>query len=320
MPYEYMKTVARYYDATSTGIPGDVAYFTDLARGCGGPVLELGCGTGRITAPIAEAGVPIVGLDLSPDMLAVARRRLAALPEDVRNRVTLVEGDMRNPDLEQRCPLIIIPCRAFQHVLTPEDQRTCLLNLRGLLTEDGRLVIDLFDPSIAIIAESAGRQRGVVKHLTTITREGAPGRVEVYERRSYDLGQQLAGRVSSSRSWMNREARWRGTSGPSPCATRFAGRWRISSSSVGTPSRRCWAISRAVRPGTAPNRSGWYGRPPADHVHSHLRTDTRFLYYGPGNLGDNRNAFEEAPCHLAVSGAVRPRGHGGRGGKYARNL
>jgi len=77
----------------------DVAFFVELAREAGGPVLEVGCGTGRVLIPTARAGFEIVGLDLSPSMLAVCRESLAQEPAEVQARVELVEGDMRDFDL-----------------------------------------------------------------------------------------------------------------------------------------------------------------------------------------------------------------------------
>ncbi len=61
---------AIFYDSYLMGLPGDVAFYIEQARKAGSPVLELGCGTGRILIPVAEAGIDIVGLDNSPAMLA----------------------------------------------------------------------------------------------------------------------------------------------------------------------------------------------------------------------------------------------------------
>ncbi len=93
---------ADYYDyVPAYAERSDVAFFVDMARDSGGPVLELGCGTGRVLLPTARAGIAITGLDLSPGMLRILRGRLAAEPPDVQARVRLVEGDMRSFDLGQ---------------------------------------------------------------------------------------------------------------------------------------------------------------------------------------------------------------------------
>src|SRR5262245_22537391 len=109
---------------------GDVAFFVGAAQESGGPVLEIGCGTGRVLLPTARAGVSITGLDASPSMLAICRRRVAAEPEAVRARIDLVEADMRSFQLGRRFALATIPFRPFQHLLTLVDQLNCLLRIR----------------------------------------------------------------------------------------------------------------------------------------------------------------------------------------------
>src|SRR5262245_26279562 len=95
----------------------DIEFFVEAARACGGPVLEVGCGTGRVLIPTAQAGVQVVGLDLSPRMLEICRDRLSQEPEAVRSRVRLVHADMRNFDLSQEFNLATIPFRPFQHLI-----------------------------------------------------------------------------------------------------------------------------------------------------------------------------------------------------------
>ncbi len=130
----------------------DVAFFVDAAKESGGPVLEVGCGTGRVLIPIARAGVDIVGLDLSPHMLAVCRERLALENTDVQSRVQLVQTDMRNFDLERRFRLITVPFRPFQHLITVDEQRSCLESIRRHLADGGRLILDLFNPNLDALA------------------------------------------------------------------------------------------------------------------------------------------------------------------------
>jgi len=131
----------------------DVAFWVEMAQLAGGPVLELGCGTGRVLIPTAEVGVEIVGLDLSPSMLSICREKLAREPEPVRNKVQLVQLDMRRFDLGREFALVTIPFRAFQHLLTVNDQLACLTSIRRHLMEGGRLVVDVFNPSIRRMAE-----------------------------------------------------------------------------------------------------------------------------------------------------------------------
>ena len=131
----------------------DVAFFVDLARQADGAVLEVGCGTGRVLVPCAAVSREIVGLDSSAAMLARCEARVASAPEDVRRRVTLVEGDMRTFDLGRTFALVMLPFRSFQHLLTPGDQRVALARMRAHLQPGGRLVLDLFNPSLPMLAD-----------------------------------------------------------------------------------------------------------------------------------------------------------------------
>ena len=146
--------VAEFYDYV---VPyrdrQDVAFFVEMARRSEGPVLELGCGTGRVLIPTARAGVEIVGLDLSPSMLSVCREKLSREPQAVQSRVQLVQGDMQQFDLGREFGLVTIPFRPFQHLITVEDQLSCLDSIHRHLADGGRLILDLFNPSLPRLVE-----------------------------------------------------------------------------------------------------------------------------------------------------------------------
>lgn len=149
---------AAAYDAQAEGIPGDVEFYTRLAleaHGSGHPVLELACGTGRVTIPVAREGVRVVGLDRSPAMLGRAREKGAGL-ENVR----WVEGNMREFHLEERFGLVFIPYRSFLHLLTVEDQFSCLRCIHRHLAAGGRLALNIFNPDIAMMGRWLSGQRG----------------------------------------------------------------------------------------------------------------------------------------------------------------
>lgn len=131
---------------------GDIAFWIEMAQASGGPVLEVGCGTGRVLIPTARAGIEIVGLDLSSYMLDVCRANLAQEPPDVQARAQLVTGDMRDFDLDREFALVTIPFRPFQHLETVEDQTACLRTIHRHLRPGGKLVLDLFNPSIPYLA------------------------------------------------------------------------------------------------------------------------------------------------------------------------
>jgi SAM-dependent methyltransferase len=146
----------------------DVAFFVDAAKEAGGPVLEVGCGTGRVLIPTAHAGFQIVGLDLSPHMLAVCRERLAHEGTAVQSRVQLVQADMRSFGLERTFRLITVPFRPFQHLIRVDEQRGCLQSIRRHLADGGRLILDLFNPSLdALVNRQLGEEFGEEPEFVT---------------------------------------------------------------------------------------------------------------------------------------------------------
>jgi len=130
----------------------DIAFFVDAAVQAGGPVLEVGCGSGRVLVPTAQAGVEIVGLDLSAHMLGVCRQRLLREPPAVQEKATLAHANMRRFDLGRTFALATIPFRPFQHLLTVDDQLACLSCIRRHLVDDGVLIFDVFNPSLDSLA------------------------------------------------------------------------------------------------------------------------------------------------------------------------
>ncbi len=147
---------AAYYDADYAAVPrrDDVDLYVDLAREHGGPVLEMGCGSGRVLLPVARAGVEVTGLDLSAAMLDRLRDSLAAEPAAVRRRVRLVEGDLRSADAGGPFALVTAPFRVVQHLLERADQRAWLRNAARHLAPGGALVFDVFQPDFEQIADS----------------------------------------------------------------------------------------------------------------------------------------------------------------------
>ena len=145
--------IARLYDPWSRSVVEDVSFYVEEAVRSGGPVLELGVGTGRIAVPTAVAGIELVGVDLSAGMLEVARERaeLAGVTLDLRL------GDMRDPPVEERFPLVTIPFRSLLHMETDADRRAALRAVAAHLAPAGRLVFDVFAPGADDIAETHGR-------------------------------------------------------------------------------------------------------------------------------------------------------------------
>jgi SAM-dependent methyltransferase len=127
------------YDRADPGDAG-VAFYGALAREAGGSVLELACGTGRVTIPIAKSGFPVTGLDIVPGMLARARSKAAGLP------VRWVEGDARTFDLGERFRLVFLTGNAFQAFLTNAEQAAVLRRVRAHLDDEGLFAFETRNP------------------------------------------------------------------------------------------------------------------------------------------------------------------------------
>jgi SAM-dependent methyltransferase len=137
--------IAEWYDHEHDAYEDDIAFYTDLASGAGPDLLEIGCGTGRVTLPLARAGSRVTAVDSSTAMLARCRARLANEPTRVAQRVTLLRADAR--ELGDRAPanhaMAIIPLNTFAHFALPEDRQRVLEQVRAHVVPGGRLVIDL---------------------------------------------------------------------------------------------------------------------------------------------------------------------------------
>jgi SAM-dependent methyltransferase len=144
------------YDAKKDLVDGQ--FYLELANIYGGPVLEFGCGTGRITLPMARQGVDITGLDRSHPMLEVLRSKLAKEPPDVARRVRVVEGDFLTHDLGRKFELVTIPFRPMQHMYTAADQVSALQNAAKHLTDGGILAFDVFYPRFDRVFSGVGEE------------------------------------------------------------------------------------------------------------------------------------------------------------------
>jgi SAM-dependent methyltransferase len=137
--------IARVYDPWSVSVTEDVTFYVELAVESGGPVVELGVGTGRIAVPTAAAGIRVIGVDSSSGMLEVCREaaELAAVAELVDLRL----GDFRDPPVGERVPLVTSPFRSFLHLRDDDERLAVLRAARRLLVPGGRLAFDVFEPS-----------------------------------------------------------------------------------------------------------------------------------------------------------------------------
>jgi SAM-dependent methyltransferase len=161
-PQDDYGAAAEFYDYVPPySDRADIDFWVTAAVESGGPVLELGCGTGRVLIPTARAGVEIAGLDLSRSMLGICERKLSREPPQVAARVTLLEADMRRFELGRQFALATMPFRPFQHLITVEDQIACLETIHRHLMPAGRLILDLFNPFLpALVDESRHSEYG----------------------------------------------------------------------------------------------------------------------------------------------------------------
>ena len=148
-------SIARVYDPWSVSVTEDVSFYVDLAVEAGGPVVELGVGTGRIAVPTAAAGVPVIGVDSSPGMLDVCREQ--AELAGVAHLVDLRLGDLREPPVPERVRLVTSPFRSLLHLSDDGERLAALRAARRLLLPAGRLAFDVFEPSKGDIEATHGR-------------------------------------------------------------------------------------------------------------------------------------------------------------------
>ncbi len=177
----------------------DISFYVDEALASGGPVVELGVGTGRIAIPTALVGVHVIGVDSSAGMLAVCAER--GREAGVGPRLDLRLGDLRRPPVDERVPLVTCPFRAYLHLPSDAERLQALRAARALLQPGGRLVFDVFTPSPEDVEETNGRW---------LEREP-----EIWERADWDLERQTLtlsvrgaqGESTMTLSWLEPE-RW----------------------------------------------------------------------------------------------------------------
>ena len=151
-PYD---PIARVYDPWSASVIEDVEFYVEEALASGGPVVELAVGTGRVAVPIAAAGIPVIGVDISAGMISVAREY--ADSRGVGELLDLRQGDLRDPPVREPVPLVICPFRSLLHMQDAEEKLAALRAAYGLLEPGGRFVFDVFSPSPEDVAETHGR-------------------------------------------------------------------------------------------------------------------------------------------------------------------
>ncbi|WP_029288981.1 class I SAM-dependent methyltransferase [Cellulomonas sp. HZM] len=175
---------AQLYDRLFPGDERAVAFYRAEADRQGGSVLELGSGTGRKLIPIASDGHECTGLELSPSMLAEARRKATERGVEV----AWVQGDMRDFDLGRTFDLVLIAANSLLHLHAAEDLESCFRAVSRHLAPGGRLVFDVFNPSVRMLAQADGERRRR-DALTFVDPERGEVHVDVAE--TYDAEAQV---------------------------------------------------------------------------------------------------------------------------------
>ena len=138
-------------------------YYRAHARRVGGPVLELACGTGRLTIPVAADGHEVIGLDASPAMLRRARQKAESWTSGLRAThaeadvpdgldLTFVEGDMRSFNLGRQFPLVIVSCNSLAHLITNDELKACFSTVLSHLAPGGLFAFDIVNPDVRALA------------------------------------------------------------------------------------------------------------------------------------------------------------------------
>jgi len=172
----------------------DIPFWLNQARKYGDPILELGCGTGRVAIPLAKAGYMVTGIDLSDSMLAKALKNAEA--ESV--RIEWIKGDIRDFNLDKRFQLIIFPFNTICHLYTLDDLEACFSCVRKHLNSDGRFIVSLFNPRLDILMRDPSKRYPHAEY------EGPDGKVVVTESNWYDRANQI-NRIKLFYRFPNRE-------------------------------------------------------------------------------------------------------------------
>lgn len=134
----------QHYDLLNSKITDeDLPFYLDSTTKYGEPILELACGTGRLTIPIKEKGYSITGIDISEGMICEARKKASEKKVDIKFHL----ADIRDFDLNCKFKLIILPFNSICHLHDYESIFSCLECVKKHLTDDGRFIVDVFNPS-----------------------------------------------------------------------------------------------------------------------------------------------------------------------------
>ncbi len=184
MSLQSLYSDGRYYDLEFRRWSADIPFYVSLVEGKPGSVLDLGCGTGRVTIPIAKLGVPTTGLDLMPSML----QRAEANAEAAKVNVHWVQGDMTTFDLDKHFDWVLVPFNSMQHLHEYESLRSMLSRIRRHLAPCGRFAFDVVNPFFPDLTNEFTKPRLADEFEDPDGR----GRVQVEVSHAYDKDSRVA--------------------------------------------------------------------------------------------------------------------------------
>ena len=158
--------------------PDDLPFYRDLLHQHGSPLLELGCGTGRVALDLAAEGADVVGVELHPAMLALAREKA----QHAQLGITLALGDLRSFDLDQKFALVLLTYNTLNHLLDLDSITRCFDSVKRHMDESTRFVVDTFQPSLAFLGGEPARKRQILRYLDPYTQD----EVRLHEENHYD--------------------------------------------------------------------------------------------------------------------------------------
>jgi SAM-dependent methyltransferase len=145
------------YDLEYEDYDEDLVHYLSLSRGRRS-VLELGCGTGRLTLPIARGGDRVLGVDRSEPMIGRLHEQLRAEPTVVQDRVRTRVGDFRDLELQERFPLVLLPFNAVHHCESDDEVRSVFAGVRRVLAPGGLFALDAYLPDLELYDRPRGER------------------------------------------------------------------------------------------------------------------------------------------------------------------
>ncbi len=173
----------RHYDAQHKNFSVDIPFYLEQAVKYGDPILELACGTGRVTIPIAKSGFDVTGIDISSNMLNSA----AVDAAEAGVKVNFIKGDIRNFQIDNKFALIIFPYNAIAHLMDLKSVIQCFLNIKKHLHSNGKFIFDIFNPDLKLLIRDDSKTYPVAEYLDPDTDE----KVILTENNHYDSALQI---------------------------------------------------------------------------------------------------------------------------------